>query len=724
MGTITKICTTFIFSFMSHFKVLLFILILCPLYLSCKQKGIDFSGTEFLITSNGDEESSTAADYLYRHISGRAKAAKGLHIIRSDKSLDNYTGGRIYLEIVPDLKHDYEIKTEVNGISIFGRDRSVLKWLSYMLIDHISKFQPLEVGDLPPGYIDFNEGSGSFAFSYREPHFSPNLNEDNLGILNTHSIDRDWGIWGHNLHKILADDLPGESYALVDGKRNKQQYCFSSNNIYRALEHFVADQYGEKKSKWFMIAPNDNDLVCNCSSCQRQGSKAGNATPAVVNLLNRLAERFPAHHFFTTAYRTTQHAPQTQTRKNVGVFISTIELPTNGNLNQADKAVQAFSNLVNEWSKKSDQIFLWDYVSNFDDYLTPYPVLSRTKSHLQFFRSLGCKGIFMNGSGYDYSTFDDVKTYVLSALMIDPRLSVEELVKKYFVRFYPLTGDLLASYYLQLERKIEKENIETGIYTGFHAASELYFDCEKFLQLFTDLRKLESKTKGSERMNVGRLITAMSYTFLQIAYKHGDGAGGFLDTKGEDLVVSSYIKEALERLENSQGYGGISVYKEDQGQLGRYCEEWRNQIQQQRQKNKIIGLKVSSLGSADQRNDNHFLFDNVLGFQSDFNQGWFLSSEDLLIKDIFFRPFKQTQNLSIRFLLNERHRMLPPEAIELFINGRFVDRIDQNDFINKNGLIVLNKDLTINQNEKLYIKIYKNRKINNSVIACDEIQLL
>mgnify|MGYP002344524670 CR=1 FL=1 len=709
------------FSFMSHFKLFLSVLLLCPLYLSCKDKGVDFSRDEFLITSNGDEESTVAADYLYQHMSGRAGAAKSLNLIRSDENLSNYHGERIYLEVVPEMDHDFEIKNGVHSLAIFGKDRSVLRWLSYMLIDHISKFQPLEVADLPPAYIDFEDRTGSFAFRYREPHFLPNLDENNLGILNTHSIEREWGIWGHNLYKVLPQDLPSDAYALVDGKRNRQQYCFSSNTMFQALERFISDHYGVSESKWFMIAPNDNDLVCSCSKCRKLGNKPGEATAGVVALLNRLATRYPSHHFFTMAYRTTKNAPSTQTNKNVGVFISTIDLPTQGDLDLNDAHVQAFSSLVNDWRKQSHQLFLWDYVSNFDDYLTPYPVLSRTKSHLRFFQSLGCQGIFMNGSGYDYSSFDDVKTYVLSALMIDMQLSVEKLVTNYFKRFYPVTASLLTSYYLQLERRAEKENSAADIYTGFYTAKRNYFDSEKFLELFKDIKRLEPQTNGVEKLRLAKLITAMNYTSLQICYQQGFRAGGFMKIKDEELVIANTINEALLGLEKNQGKGGVSIYKEEEGQLSIYCHEWRDQLERPHKINKIAGLSVLS---ADGEHENsHFLFDNVLGFRSDFNQGWFQCSADIVIDKIFFRPFKQTQHLSIRFLLNERHRMLPPEAIEIFVNDRFVDRISTSDLDKENGLMILNKDLRINENEKLYIKIYKNRTIRNSVIACDEIQL-
>ena len=62
--------------------------------------------------------------------------------------------------------------------------------------------------------------------------------------LNTNHPDYDWGLWGHNLGKIIQDDATDDMYAMVDGKRNKKQLCFSSDDLYKAVRSYIIDQYG------------------------------------------------------------------------------------------------------------------------------------------------------------------------------------------------------------------------------------------------------------------------------------------------------------------------------------------------------------------------------------------------------------------------------------------------------------------------------------------------
>ncbi len=57
------------------------------------------------------------------------------------------------------------------------------------------------------------------------------------------------------------------------------------------------------------------------------------------------------------------------------------------------------------------------YERNYDDYLSPFPCLLVMQQRLELYRQLGIKGVFVNGSGDDYSAFDDMQTHVLALLL-------------------------------------------------------------------------------------------------------------------------------------------------------------------------------------------------------------------------------------------------------------------------------------------------------------------
>lgn len=706
--------------------ILLLIFAFCS---SCKGKesSFDFSKRNFLIISNGDEQSADAADYLYYHLSKRITNGKDFHLRRSDDPITGFGGDTIYIEVVPDLAADYELKNEKHTLSVFAKDKATIVWLTYMLIDKIAQFhEHIDVSDLAPNYINFQSGVGRFAFHYREPHLQPNMDWDNAGMLGTHHVERDWGIWGHNLKQVFVDGVPENSYALVGGKRDKEQFCFSASTTYNAIKNFVLDEYGDGKdeAKWFMIAPNDNELVCTCSACQRANNTPENATGSVVHLLNKLAKEYPSHSFFTMAYLTTTQAPTIPMEKNTGVFVSTIDLPKSAALEYGNPKVNVFISKLNAWKEKTQHIYLWDYISNFDDYLTPYPVLLRLQSQLSFFMEQGVNGMFLNGSGYDYSPFDDVKAYVMAALLNNPSLPVEELVNNYFQRFYPITGKVLSSYYMDIEHRSVTKNYDIPIYLSFRKAEDLFFDSQEFLELYEGLRKTLPALRDEERQRIDKLLVAWSYTYLQVLYHKGRSADGFLEERANNWTVSSSVEQPLARLKRYPEYADLEKYKETNGELAIYIGEWERLLKTGVVSDKRFAeLYVTELNRAGHLPEGTLLMDQVLGFVSDFNQGWLLTANDVEIEGEIADKNDNIEKLALRFLINPRHRMLAPAEVEVLKDGISQGKFSETAYRYQDGIAYLEYPIQMRSGEKLQIKIRKSEKIENSVIACDEIQL-
>lgn len=716
---------------MCRFKLLSILFSMLLLYTSCignDDQAFDFSKRRFLITSNGDKQSAEEADYLYSHLLKRTRGSERFQLTRSDEIPQERREAIIYLEIVLDLASDYEIKNEENRLSIFAREKTTMTWLIYMLIDRLASFHSdIDVSDLAPGYLQFQSGIGKFAMRYREPHLLPNMDPDYAGTLGTHGVDNDWGLWGHNLARVfVVDGIADSSYAWVDGKRNKQQFCFSSGSTFRAIRNFIVDEYGDGNGspKWFMIAPNDNALVCNCVACQADGNTPTNATESVVRLLNKLAKTFPAHHFFTTAYHTTAKAPVQMMESNTGVFISTIDLPKRPLLAKNDPSVRAFLAVLDAWKDRTTNIYVWDYISNFDDYLTPYPVLSRLKSNLPFFEEQGVSGIFLNGSGYDYSPLDDVKTFVMAALLHDASLPLDQLVKAYFKRFYPSTNELLSSYYLKLEERQLGGNTALPVYFSFREAETLYFQYEEFIQLYGALNKALPNLWGPERQRIDKVLTAWSYTYLQVLYHRGYSENGLFVHEDNQVEVPDRLYLPLDRLKKVQKYTDLKRYKESGGELAIYLEEWE-ELLKRRFTNKILeDIQVKGLNTTSILDEGELLNDRMLGFASDFNQGWLLTSEDLEVTGTIEKGIEPIKKIVIRFLTDTRHRMLAPEKIELLKDGRSLGKVYADKHRVQGNSVTVELPVHLEAGEKLQIKIWKSKRNTKSVIACDEIQLL
>ena len=179
------------------------------------------------------------------------------------------------------------------------------------------------------------------AFDYQSIYSPHGLNLDHTGVIGLNNFDDSWGIWGHNLRKVLGKEAE-KVYATIHGKTDDSQLCFSSEDMYRQIESYIVNNFGEKGNSRFVIAPDDAPYACTCATCTALGNTEKNATPAVTELIIRLSQRFPKHFFFTTSYLTTQQVTDKQLPANTGVIVSAIDYPlrrTDGKDEQDRKSV-------------------------------------------------------------------------------------------------------------------------------------------------------------------------------------------------------------------------------------------------------------------------------------------------------------------------------------------------------------------------------------------------
>ena len=674
----------------------------------------------YVISSPGDAVSERWVEYIHYHLSKRTEE-KLIVLLKGENQSFSKEFTTIYFELDDDLKNDYQIRRVGKQVHIRARDDRAALWLVYQLIENIaSEDDRFSTPELPPALIDFSESFGNFDFTYREPYLRPNLEPDYAPVAATNNIEADWGLWGHNLSKAVEDENNDEIYALVNGKRDKSQFCFSSPGLFTSVCNYVIDNYGEGSEFLFrfMIMPGDNDLVCTCPLCGKQGNTRRNATPAVADVLCKLAKRFPNHQFFTTAYRTTFTPPSFALPENTGVFLSSIHILKGVGPDMSRVTTRKFMEQLESWCGKTPNIYLWDYAANFDDYLTPLPILYGLQKQFRFFREMDVKGVFLNASGYDYSPFDDVKTFVAGALLMNADADIQELCQKFFKKKYPVSHGLLCGYYLGLEQDFSAKNIPYDMYGGMRQSASTYLNTEKFILFYDALKATIPDTEGEEREKLEKLFTALSFTRLQVAYMNGWREGGAKVVKPE---VGDYLKS----LGNYSNYPDMSKYKEVGGLLSDYIVEWQQIVSQGGYSNTLIDKKIQILSTPDDgfaKPD--LLNDGTPGFASDYHQGWYLSgADDLTVAFRTENSMTQKSSIRLRFLIMEEHGIFPPERVMVKVNGKLEEIVSVLNMSVLGNCAECAIDTDLSGNKKVELKMVR-REAEKSIIACDEIRVV
>lgn len=624
------------------FMAMLFAAIL----ISCNMRGGNtlkaFTNYVILPQDNSDEQDKQWADYLSFQLHRRAKNAT----ITTTK-----VGGDNELQITvhwdTSLDHNSEWNISDHHLTLQARSKEDMLWLLYQFISTIGQVdRRFDVSDLPPATIDIDtDGSSDAVFKYRSIYSPSNKNTDLMPIMGCGNIDYDWGLWGHNLGKVVGS-LPDNAYAFDGKSRNHDQYCFSSQALYDGIVKFILNDYGDGTKKGgtrFVIMPNDNDIVCQCPICKKTGNTITSATPAVSTLIEKLARRFPAHEFFTSSYASVIEPPSHKMPANVGVIISAIDLPFSSRFSTTKEA-QAFSNLLNGWKDVVTSVYVWDYMRNFDDYLSPYPMLTIVQDRLKWYRKNGISGIIFNGSGEDYASFDDMQTFVLAALMINPETDIKTLVNNYYAKFYPKTGSLIAKYYLQLEQRAATSQHGIPIYGGIADEMATYLDPDSFNVFFTDLDKASKKITGDERQRVSKLLTGLNFTALEMMRTP--------KVKYDNEKVALY----LENLQEAKGLKDMAHYREAFGDLDTY----RSYYAAHRPfKAPYVGIHCINAPT---------MTDGYIGSAYDYHTNWTVTKTQDAVYKLSIDKSKGT--LSIGCLDAERWHIYAPIAIELWQNGK------------------------------------------------------
>lgn len=712
-------------------KMILLQAILCTLFISCGNSHQDEQAIAYdnYVINKSTPLNKIVADYLFFHLNKRAE--KGIVLRQDIDALPSDVSQVQFIDAFVDtnLESDYEIVKKDNQLTLKANSKKTLYWLFYQYFQALSENDSKIKGtDLPPAIISFKDSKkGNFAFNYREPYLKSNLDEDYDVIINTNNVEKDWGIWGHQLFNLVNKNPQNAYYSIIDGELNKNQICFSNPATFSFVENYVIDNFGEKANQKqnFVISPADNGLVCTCSSCSKLGNTKGNASFSVIALVNKLAIRFPNHQFFTIDYISVKTPPTTPMPKNTGVIISSIDIPRKVNLDLNNGYVKEFESKVTNWNKVCSTVYVWDYISNFDDYLTPFATLSVCKTNFNFYKNLKIKGIFANGAGYDYSTFNAVHTYVIAALMQDPSLDVNELVTRFCNYYYGNSGQLVADYIIGLEKAMETNNFKLDLYNGVKKMTGTYLNKSDFFEFYKIIADI--KDNGSEENNarLNQLYTALTFSAMQIQLSNRvDEEFGFATFNDEKIEVREDFKNRYAFLLEQFKKNDIFITRETEGTISNYLKDVKKTILERKFPTNLLNSKTLKITSEldEDYTDVSLLTDGIPGLTTDYHNAWLIVSAQDLIAEISAPKEAGMFHFKFNFLLDERLKMRAPDKIELIVNDKIVKTIQSETKISEDvEHLILETTAHLGINDQIKIKIYRDKTYKK--FACDEIYL-
>ncbi len=245
-----------------------------------------------------------------------------------------------------------------------------------------------------------------------------------------------------------------EWYSLIDGKRahERAQLCLTNDAMRAEMTRVVLERLAsDPGAKLISISQNDWYGACQCDKCQavvkEDGSEAGPLLRFVNAIAAEVEKEFPDVWVETLAYQYTRTAPlKVRPRDNVVVRLCSIECSFAQTLGEGEQN-EPFRKDIEAWSKIAPRLFVWDYVTNFSNYLVPHPNLSVLAPNIRFFVKNNVVGLFEQGDSQSgIGDFVRMRAWLIAHLMWNPDQDEAALFDEFLQGYYGSAAPHLKEY--------------------------------------------------------------------------------------------------------------------------------------------------------------------------------------------------------------------------------------------------------------------------------------
>jgi len=318
------------------------------------------------------------------------------------------------------------------------------------------------------------------AFAYRAPFwfsgFDPTWKVHNGVNSEFQTIPKELGGcikykgFAHTFYPLVPPDkyFSGhpEWFSFRDGRRttNRAQLCLTNPKLREFVVSRVKEWLREApEAKIISVTQNDCAGWCECENCKALDDAEESHSGSMLQFVNYIAEKiepdFPNVAVDTFAYQYTRKAPKTiRPRQNVIVRLCSIECNFREPLDHPSNA--AFLSDLQNWSKISSRLYIWDYTTDFKNYIHPHPNWFTLGANVRLFQKFGVQGLFEQGA-YQGSGAEmgELRAWLLAQLLWNPQQDDRKLIREFLDGYFGEAAAKPIFDYLEL-----MHNASDGVY--------------------------------------------------------------------------------------------------------------------------------------------------------------------------------------------------------------------------------------------------------------------
>ncbi len=551
-------------------------------------------------------------------------------------------------------------------------------------------------------------------FIYREVYYPASQDPEYLEWNRLQQFEDLWGLWGHSYDKLAPAktyfSTHPEYYAEVKGKRQPTQLCLSNENVYKIVVDGLKTRMAQNPDAiYWSVSPNDDIDDCACDKCKAANDEQGSPSGSLIKFVNRVAGAFPDKVITTLAYGYTHRAPKSlKPLNNVYIFLSNIDAYRDKPL-ATEGSAAAFRNDLKAWRALTPNLFVWDYITQFTNYLAPFPNFHTLQPNMQFMKENGVKGMFVQGSGDTYGEWAELRSYVTAKLLQNDTANVKELTAGFLKDYYGAAAPFLQQYIDLIQEKMIASHRKLDIYGNPVNEWNSYLTPELLDEYSAIFDKAEAATDGNgtlqERVTRARL--PLEYTVLQEMRFYGiEKYGIFIREKNGDWSLRPNLEKKVSRFVDNCKKAGVKEMSEGGVNPDQYQAEWDSIYKAGVTPTKATGTTVTlqyPFAEDYPAKGNRTLVDGTPGY-TDFSYNWLCFYGVPMVATIDLGRIQSVEKVKMHFLDDPRHWIFLPERVlvELSADGMNYRTIG---------------DLTATVNEEHYNRSIKEYNIQNTNAA-------
>ncbi|MEO5804000.1 MAG: DUF4838 domain-containing protein [Verrucomicrobiota bacterium] len=351
-------------------------------------------------------------------------------------------------------------------------------WASWA--NTIPKKSSLKIPELNVRYVPPFEYRGPYWF----PGFEPKWKVHNQANDQTWEIPAELGGcvkykgYSHTFYPLVPPEKHfaehPEWFSMINGQRttNRAQLCLTSPQLRDFVVQRVKEWLRESPDAHIIsVTQNDWNGWCECLDCKALDDAEGSHAGTMLTFANYVAEKiepeFPNVAVDTFAYTYTRTPPKTlKARRDVIVRLCSIECNFREPLDHPSNA--AFADDIRKWSKICSRLYVWDYTTDFKNYVHPHPNWFTLGSNVRFFQQNGVKGVFEQGAYAGHGAeMAEMRAWVLAQLLWNPQQDARALIKEFLNGYYGREAGKLIYQYFELVHESS-----AGLFLGCYLRKE------------------------------------------------------------------------------------------------------------------------------------------------------------------------------------------------------------------------------------------------------------